>query len=120
VPVPVREGIHGGLNLYARAAGAFNDDARGVASRFAAYAAAVVHNLHLYETARELAEHLDSAMRTRAVIEQAKGILMSQRRCDATEAFNLLAAASQQSNRKLRDIAQSVVDGVSGASGEQN
>lgn len=52
-------------------------------------------------------------MRSRAVIEQAKGILMSQRRCDAAEAFNLLAAASQRSNRKLRDIARSLVDGVS-------
>jgi hypothetical protein len=49
------------------------------------------------------------------VIEQAKGILMSQRRCDAAEAFSLLAEASQRSNRKLRDIAQSLVAGVSGA-----
>jgi AmiR/NasT family two-component response regulator len=76
--------------------------------------------MHLYEGTRELAENLDIAMRTRAVIEQAKGILMSQRRCDATEAFNLLAAASQRSNRKLRDIAQAVVDGVTGQPSQQN
>jgi AmiR/NasT family two-component response regulator len=73
-----------------------------------------VHNLHLYESTRELAENLDLAMQHRAVIEQAKGILMSQRRCTATDAFNLLAAASQRSNRKLRDIAQGIVDGVAG------
>jgi AmiR/NasT family two-component response regulator len=79
-----------------------------------------VRNMHLYETTRELAEHLDIAMRTRAVIEQAKGILMSQRRCDAIEAFNLLAAASQRSNRKLRDIAQSIVDGVSDRNNQEN
>jgi AmiR/NasT family two-component response regulator len=59
-------------------------------------------------------------MKTRAVIEQAKGILMSQRRCDATEAFSLLAAASQRSNRKLRDIAQAIVDGVTGQDSRQN
>jgi hypothetical protein len=65
-------------------------------------------------------ENLDIAMRSRAVIEQAKGILMSQRRWDAAEAFNLLAAASQRSNRKLRDIAQAIVDGVSGQNSQQN
>jgi AmiR/NasT family two-component response regulator len=59
-------------------------------------------------------------MRSRAVIEQAKGILMSQRRCDASAAFSLLAAASQRSNRKLRDIAQALVDGVSGHSPGQS
>ncbi len=117
VPLPVREAIHGALNLYAVEAHAFDDDARALARAFASYAAVAVHNLHLYESIRELAEHLDAAMQTRAVIEQAKGILMSQRRCGATEAFNLLAAASQRSNRKLRDIAQGIVDGVTRGNG---
>jgi AmiR/NasT family two-component response regulator len=76
--------------------------------------------MHLYENTRDLAQNLDMAMQSRAVIEQAKGILMSQRRCDATEAFSLLAAASQRSNRKLRDIAQAIVDGVTGGTSEQN
>lgn len=120
VPVPVREGIHGALNLYGVEAGAFDDEARDIGRTFASYAAAAVHNMHLYENTRDLADHLDAAMRTRAVIEQAKGILMSQRRCDATEAFNLLASASQRSNRKLRDIAQSMVNGVTGRSDDQN
>jgi GAF domain-containing protein len=119
-PVPIREGLHGGLNLYAHEAGSFGDDARETAATFASYAAVAVHNMHLYETTRELADNLDIAMRTRAVIEQAKGILMSQRRCDATDAFNFLAAASQRSNRKLRDIAQAIVDGVTGQDGRQN
>jgi GAF domain-containing protein len=112
VPVPVREAVHGALNLYGLEAQAFDDDAKAAARAFASYAAVAVHNMHLYESTRDLAVHLDTAMQTRAVIEQAKGILMSQRRCDATEAFNLLAAASQRSNRKLRDIAQAIVDGV--------
>ncbi len=119
-PVPIREGLHGGLNLYAVEANAFGGDARYVAGTFASYAAVAVHNMHLFESTRALADNLDIAMRTRAVIEQAKGILMSQRRCDATEAFNLLAAASQRSNRKLRDIAHAIVDGVTGQNSQQN
>jgi GAF domain-containing protein len=118
VPLPVREGLHGGLNLYAVEADGFDADARDVGRAFASYAAVAVHNMHLYESTRVQAEHLDLAMQTRAVIEQAKGVLMSQRRCDADNAFALLAAASQRSNRKLRDIAQAIVDGVT-ADGRQ-
>jgi transcriptional regulator with GAF, ATPase, and Fis domain len=112
VPVPVGETIRGALNLYAVEPAAFGDGARTDARTLASYAAVVVGNMHLYESTRELAGNLDTAMRSRAVIEQAKGILMSQRRCDAAEAFNVLAGASQRSNRKLRDIAQAIVDGV--------
>ena len=119
VPLPVREGLHGGLNLYAVGAGGFDDDARHVSRAFASYAAVAVHNMHLYASTREQAEHLDTAMKTRAVIEQAKGILMSQRRCGAEEAFALLAGASQRSNRKLRHIAQGIVDGVTPSGGRR-
>jgi GAF domain-containing protein len=64
-PVPIREGLHGGLNLYAVEPRAFDDDAHQVAGTFASYAAVAVHNMHLYESTRELADNLDIAMRTR-------------------------------------------------------
>ncbi|TKJ29879.1 hypothetical protein A6V29_19170 [Blastococcus sp. CCUG 61487] len=112
VPVPVYQTVHAALNLYAVDAHAFGSEASAVAREFASYAAAAVRNMHLYETTRERADNLEIAMRNRAVIEQAKGILMAQRRCDATEAFNILAAASQRANRKLREIAVAIVAGV--------
>ena len=115
VPVPVRDNIHAALNLYGHQAHAFDAGSHATGREFAAYVAVAVRNMHLYETTREWATNLDAAMRSRAVIEQAKGILMSQRRCDAAEAFTLLAEASQRSNRKLRDIAAALVAGVSGA-----
>jgi AmiR/NasT family two-component response regulator len=52
------------------------------------------------------------AMSSRAVIEQAKGVLMAQQGVDADEAFAILSRASQVSNRKLRDIAQGIVLGA--------
>jgi AmiR/NasT family two-component response regulator len=48
-------------------------------------------------------------MQSRAVIEQAKGVLMGQRRCGPQEAFDLLVLLSQSSNRKLRDVAEALV-----------
>jgi AmiR/NasT family two-component response regulator len=112
MPVPVQETVHGALNLYATEAQAFDGEARDLARAFASYAAVGMANAHLYSSARQQAENLDRAMQSRAVIEQAKGIVMAQRHCSAAEAFGILTAASQRSNRKLRDIAAAIVDAV--------
>ena len=50
------------------------------------------------------------AIRSRAVIEQAKGMIMSDRRIDADAAFEQLVQLSQQANMKLRDVARRIVD----------
>lgn len=68
--------------------------------------------MHLYESTRSLAEQLQAAMDSRAVIEQAKGVLMGQQHCTPDKAFDRLVALSQQSNRKLRDVARALVDSV--------
>lgn len=47
-------------------------------------------------------------MQSRAVIEQAKGMLMATQRCSADEAF--LVRASQRENRKLREMADELVN----------
>jgi AmiR/NasT family two-component response regulator len=52
---------------------------------------------------------MQAAMDSRAVIEQAKGIVMAERRCTAEEAFGMLVKVSQDSNRKLRDVAAALV-----------
>ena len=53
-------------------------------------------------------------MRSRAVIEQAKGILMAVRRINADEAFAELVRASQRSHIKLRDVSARIVADASG------
>jgi hypothetical protein len=54
-------------------------------------------------------EQLRQAVRSRDVIGQAKGVLRVVLRCDGDRAFRLLAQASQDTNRKLRDVAELVV-----------
>ena len=49
-------------------------------------------------------------MESRAVIEQAKGILMAAQHCSADAAFQILVRASQNQNRKLRAIAAEIVE----------
>ena len=53
---------------------------------------------------------LQGAFGRRAVIEQAKGILMARHSITADKAFELLRAHSQTHGRKLVDVAEAVVE----------
>ncbi|MFI1988471.1 GAF and ANTAR domain-containing protein [Actinoplanes sp. NPDC020271] len=110
VGLPIREHVAGALNVYATSINNFDDDAVRLTETFAGYAAVALANAHLYDTTVTLAGHMQTAMESRAVIEQAKGIIMGQRHCSADEAFTILSRASQESNRKLRDVAAELVD----------
>ncbi len=110
IPVPVQREVMAALNIYSRRKDAFDVDSVELAKTFSSYAGVALANMHLYQAQGQMAEQLQSAMESRAVIEQAKGVLMGQRRCTAQEAFDILVRLSQESNRKLRDVAQSLVD----------
>ena len=63
-------------------------------------------------TIRRYAEYtnLEGAFARRAVIERAKGIMMARQAIDEKTAFELLRAQSQQTGRKLFQVAESVVE----------
>lgn len=115
IPVPLQREVSAALNIYSTSHDAFSDDDVVLAKTFAAYAGVALANMHLHEARGRVAEQLQEAMDGRAVIEQAKGVLMAQQRCSAEAAFNLLVAESQRSNRKLREIAAELVARVSEA-----
>ena len=62
-----------------------------------------------YETLTREVTQLRRAMKTRPMIEQAKGILMAQRRCDEKAAFAALRKMSQDNNVPLADVAAAIV-----------
>jgi GAF domain-containing protein len=117
IGLPMPEGLTGALNIYSLVAHAFDEDAVLLLETFAAYAGVALANAHLFDATVALAEHLRRAMASRAVIEQAKGIIMSERGCSSDEAFTILAKLSQDGNRKLREVASTVVTGAIGANG---
>jgi len=110
LPLPLQEGVTGALNVYAREPSAFDDDSRERAPRLASYAAVVAGNMLLYEDVLAKAANLEVALRSRAVIDQAKGMLMERFRLTADQAFQALAQVSMESNRKVRDIAERFVE----------
>lgn len=110
IPVPVQREVMAALNIYGTDQNAFDPDSVELAATFSAYAGVALANMHLYQAQGQMADQLQTAMQSRAVIEQAKGILMGQRRCPADEAFNILIKLSQDSNKKLREVAQALID----------
>jgi transcriptional regulator with GAF, ATPase, and Fis domain len=110
VGLPIEEKVTGALNIYGARPHAFHDDAVLLAQTFVQYGAVALANAHLYDTTATLAQHMQAAMESRAVIEQAKGIIMGERRCTADEAFAILTRVSQDSNRKVRDVAAALVE----------
>jgi len=111
VGMPTLQETTGALNLYSFSeGGTFEDDVtREVATAFVGFAAATMHNAALYAGAVEEVAQLHQALASRATIEQAKGILMRDRCCGPELAFELLVKLSNESNRKLRDVADVIV-----------
>jgi GAF domain-containing protein len=109
VPLPISEGVAGALNIYARKPNAFDEDSRTAATGFAPYAGVAAGNMLAYQSAQDLAGNMKTAIESRAVIDQAKGILMERYKITADQAFQALARVSMHSNRKLRDIADELV-----------
>jgi len=90
------------LNFYARTERAFDDESIEIGLVFAAHTT-VAWNLMRRE------KQFQSALASRDVIGQAKGILMERFDIDAVAAFELLRRASQEANVKLVEIAQRLV-----------
>lgn len=104
----------GALNLYSRHPDAFDSETVAVGELLAAHASLAISAATAYYSSRDLAEQMRQALDSRAVIEQAKGVLLAQHGGKPDDAFAMLVELSQRSNRKLRDVAQSVVESVEG------
>ena len=108
-PLPAQERLSGALNVYSPRFTVSDPRIHGLVARLAAYAVVPVSNMYLYESAVERAGHLQTALDSRAVIDQAKGILMERFKLTADQAFQALTRVSMESNTKVRDVAERFV-----------
>jgi GAF domain-containing protein len=102
--------VLGSLNIYAFESDAFDERAEELGELFAAPAAISVLNAQVLAQARLLVDQLQRALLSRAVIERAMGVLMSRTGCDADEAFEKLRVISQNENRKVGLVAESLLN----------
>ncbi|MGN6337147.1 GAF and ANTAR domain-containing protein [Mycobacterium sp.] len=94
--------VMGALNFHADGAGAFDDESIEVGLIFAA-------NTTLAWNSMRREQQFQSALASRDIIGQAKGMLMERFDISAMAAFELLCRLSQQSNTRLADIAERLI-----------
>ncbi|ODR11654.1 response regulator receiver protein [Mycolicibacillus koreensis] len=102
-PLGVRHEHLGALNLYGAAAEVFTEESITVGEILAQHASVAL-------LGAVSASQLQTALASRDVIGQAKGILMVRERLSGLQAFQLLLRTSQHTNIKLVDIARWVVE----------
>jgi GAF domain-containing protein len=106
--------LAGALVLYGRRPGAFGPEEIRRAERFARNAAGALTLALRLASCADQNDQLRSSIMSRAVIDQALGVIMATQRCPQDKAFALLRSVSQNTNVKLRDLAASIVSNVSG------
>lgn len=114
VPLTIGGSTVGALNLYSRVPHAFADADRRQIRLFVRQAGVALALLLRHSQHVTLDSELQEAITTRSVIDQALGIIMGQRRVTSMDAFDLLRETSQQSNRKLVEVAAELIATVTG------
>ena len=110
LPLLVSDEVIGGINVYAYSKNAFDEHASEIGELYASSAAVAVLNARVLVNARRLASELQVAMTTRAVIDQAIGIIISRNGATAAEGFAALRTMSQSEHTKLAIVAKRLVD----------
>ena len=97
------QGAMGALNLFSEEKNAFTTESDEIGLIYATHAA-----LALFRTQQE--DQFHSALASRDIIGQAKGMIMERFTVDAVQAFELLRRLSQDSNTPLARVAQQIID----------
>lgn len=114
-PLTIAGNTFGAMNVYGfELPNLFGEGERRQLELFAAQAAGTlrVGTRQIKDTT--LMAQMEEALRSRSVIDQALGIIMAQQQCTASEAFMLIRRESQNSRRRLRDVAADLVTRISG------
>ncbi|MFJ7219903.1 ANTAR domain-containing protein [Amycolatopsis sp. NPDC098790] len=114
-PLRVDDTLGGALNLFGYGDHGFAETDSRLLALYTTIVSFGLRSTRRYRYARRRVAELETAMSSRAVIEQAKGILMAVHRVTAEDAMKRLIAESQHTNVKLRDVATRFVEGLSSA-----
>jgi GAF domain-containing protein len=110
LPMRLRREIIGALNLFGSDPVQLPAEDVRVAQAFADIATIAILQERLVKEREVLASQLQTALDSRVVIEQAKGVLAERLGFDMDTAFSTLRDAARRANRRLSDVARDVVD----------
>jgi hypothetical protein len=103
------------LNLYSDVPNKFDERATAKARGYTREISQALRLAVRFSLHTDSAANLRATLQSRTIIDIAIGIIMAQNRCSQEAAVRILTEAASNSNRKLRDIATSLVDSVGGA-----
>lgn len=112
LPMRLRGNVIGALNLFQKGAEGIDDEGVQAARAFADIATIAILQYRAAIESHELIDQLNTALNTRIVIEQAKGIISERRQLDMERAFATLRGHARNNNLRLADVAAAVVAGT--------
>jgi transcriptional regulator with GAF, ATPase, and Fis domain len=111
LPMRLRTDVIGALNLFSTQQGALPAETIRLGQALADVATIALLQARAISHRDTVAEQLQTALNSRIIIEQAKGVIAERRRLDMDGSFTLLRSAARTSNRRLSEVARAVVDG---------
>lgn len=110
VPMRLRDQTIGALNLFEAGTEPLSAHGMNVARVLADMAAIGIINHWSIRQQEVLAQQLQSALNSRVIIEQAKGVLAERQGLSMGEAFDYLRATARASRRPIAEVAAETVD----------
>jgi transcriptional regulator with GAF, ATPase, and Fis domain len=105
VPLAISDSHTGAVNCYSTHSHGFADLDEKLLELYTTAITATLRMYSRYQQAQLTIGQMRQALENRAVIDQAKGILMALRQISADAAFTLLMEQSQNENVKVRELA---------------
>ena len=110
VPLQLRGRVIGALNLFRESDTSFNDTELVLAQAMAEVAAIGLLHQRALADGHLLAEQLQTALQSRVVIEQAKGMISEYLNINIDDAFQVLRSRARDHNLKLTQLARDVTN----------
>lgn len=115
LPMRLRGQVVGAVNLFCSSPAPLSNDDLALGQALADVATIALLQERRVEERTLVVEQLQSALNSRVVIEQAKGMLAERTGVDPSQAFITMRAHARSTGQPLRLVAAAVIDGTLGA-----
>jgi GAF domain-containing protein len=112
LPLRLRGTVIGALNLFHTDTSAMDQDDVDVAQAFADIATIAILQHRAVREGQVVNEHLNHALNSRIVIEQAKGMVAEREGLDMEQSFSMLRDHARNHNLRLAELAGLVISGT--------